>query len=102
MSQVSVFVLAVTSQVVAAIIILTGLTIYLKTKPRFEESAFWRVGFLAGGLTCWVWCGFVLIGYLLGLEEPGDGAKKLVGFGLKGLGAFAIGTQLTKAIGNPS
>lgn len=98
----SVLILAVTSQVVAAIIILTGLTIYLKTRPRFNESAFWRVGFLAGGITCWVWCGLILIAYLLGLEEPGDGAKKMVGFGLKGLGVFAIGTQLTKAMGNPS
>lgn len=92
-----VLVLAVFSQLVAAIIILTGLTIYLKTRPRFKEFSFWRVGFLAWGITCWIWCGFVLIAWLLGLEEPHGGAEKLVGLAVTGLGVFAMGTQLTKA-----
>ena len=98
----SVLIIAVFSQLVAAIILLTGLTIYLKTKPRFKEFAFWRVGFLAWGITCWVWCGIVLISYLLGLDGPDEGAKKLVGFALIGLGVFAIGTQLTRVKANSS
>ena len=91
-----VLVLAVFSQFVAAIIILTGLTIYLKTRPRFEGFTYWRVGFLACGITCWIWCGFVLVACLLGLEELHGGAKKLVGLAFTGFGVFAIGTQLTR------
>ena len=90
-----VLVLAVFSQFVAAIIILTGLTIYLKTRPRFKGFSYWRVGFLACGITCWIWCGFVLVACLLGLEELHGGAKKLAGLAFTGLGVFAIGTQLT-------
>ena len=91
-----VLVLAVFSQSVAAIIILTGLTIYLKTRPRFKGFTYWRVGFLACGITCWIWCGFVLVACFLGLEELHGGAKKLVGLSFTGLGVFAIGTQLTR------